>query len=77
MNLIRVGKRTLNLDYLIESSEDDPAPGSVCVHLVAGRAMKLSGREADEFVRILATFTLESQPRHTQGKRARRRPDPE
>jgi hypothetical protein len=60
MKLIRVGKRVINLEYLILAEEWDGTPetgqlvpGAVRVTLESGRVLTLSNGDAETFLRCL------------------------
>lgn len=75
---VRIGRRTLNLGYMIEAVEDEPVPGVVRLCMAEGRTLDLTGADAAEMARILSRLTPPSGPAHAHGRRERRRlPKPE
>lgn len=73
MTLVRIGKRTISLEHLIEAIEDGAGPGKTKIHLEPGREVDLSEEESRELRDALRDVVVRpSRPRSVQGKPAGR-----
>jgi hypothetical protein len=69
MNLIRVGRRWLNLDFLVQAEDCDPAsgagpagPDSLRVTMYPGMVIGFGGGDADHIRQRLGELISESRP---------------
>jgi hypothetical protein len=67
MRYVCVGKKVINLRYMVTKEEyegepDDPPPGVVRVTMEPGKVFNFSGARAEEFLRGLGVFLGASSP---------------